>query len=604
MTASLAHRGPDGSGTVIRGEAGLGHRRLAIIDLESGRQPIGNEDGTVQITCNGEIYNYVELRHELQQKGHRFATRSDTEVVVHAYEEWGLACVQRLRGMFAFALADFAKRRLVLARDHFGIKPLYYRLRPGRLTFASELSALRRDGAAPPAGSLQAIELYLRFQYIPTPHTIYRDVFKLPPASLLVLDFDGRTDGPTRYWDFQFQPETYGSDLDWETSAEAAIREAVKAHLVADVPFGVFLSGGIDSTIVASQMAQLCEAPVKAFAIGFEEPGCSELAYAEQAARQYGCELYTEVIGEDAIDALPALVAHYGEPFGDSSALPTWHVSRLARGHVKMLLSGDGGDEAFGGYASYAAWMANGSWRPTLQGARHNPSRALRRISRLLQRRLLGRPGNDLSLWQDNVVFMGAGARQALWRPEHQPLVSRPCALFEGAARRARSWDPLSFSQYLDYQTFLPCDILTKVDVASMFHGLEVRTPLIDLRILELVARLPVWQRCRQNGSGHAIGKYLPKRLLARTFPAEFVHREKQGFVIPRARWLRPGRRGRLLLDQVLGDSRSRLYEFFRPEQIRARLAVHDAGQDASSSLWLLLVLGLWLDQNADVSFD
>lgn len=604
MTRAVAHRGPDGEGFLVRDKVALGNRRLAIIDLETGQQPMCNEDETIWVTYNGEIYNYRELRDELRQRGHCFTTRSDTEVILHAYEEWGPQCVQKFRGMFGFGLVDFGNRQLFLARDHFGIKPLYYRVGSEYLAFASELGALRQVDGVPPSGNLQAMDFYLRFQYIPTPHTIYRNVFKLPSASYLIVDFDGHLRGPVEYWDLHFEPEDRLSDRELEERAQAVIYESVKAHLVADVPFGVFLSGGIDSTLVALQMSRILQHPVKAFAIGFNEEEYSELAYAREVARRCGIELYTEVIQNDALEILPDLAAHYGEPFGDSSAIPTWHVSRLARTQVPMVLSGDGGDETFGGYDSYAHWMRVTPWVRTRHFMRSSARTALRYVLWAMRRRLVDGSWNNLDEWQEHILYMREHVRWALWRPEYQALVNQPCELFEKAACKARGWDRLAYAQYLDYKTYLPCDILTKVDVASMYHGLEVRTPLLDLRVIELAAHLPLSQRFRRNGSGGTVRKYLPKQILSETFPPEFVHRRKQGFAIPQALWFLPGQPGRELLEQVLLDPKSRLYEWFNPDQIQEQVATHSIKHDNSSPLWLLLVLGLWLEQNSEVQFE
>jgi asparagine synthase (glutamine-hydrolysing) len=605
MTDAISHRGPDGVGFLCRDGVALGHRRLAIIDPKTGHQPMTNEDETVWVIYNGEMYNFLELREELRQKGHRFKTNSDTEVVVHAYEEWGAECVRRFRGMFAFALADFKNRKLLLARDHFGIKPLYYRLGDGYLAFASELTALRRVQDAPPAGSLEAVEFFLRFQYIPTPHTIYKEVRKLPPASYLLVDFDGHLAGPTRYWDFRFEPQTGLSDRDWEERAEAVIYDSVKAHLIADVPFGVFLSGGVDSSLIALQMSRVLKHPVQAFAIGFSERQYSELPYAEEVARRCGIDLRTEVVREDMLSILPDLVSHYGEPFGDSSAVPTWYVSRLAREHVPMVLSGDGGDEGFGGYENYARWMGGSLWEQARDSAREAAPRAAFWWLRKAARQYLAHGTlNSLAQWQGYNIYLQEHERRALWREEYQQLVGRGCEVFEQADAKARDLSRLSYAQYLDYQTYLPCDILTKVDVASMYHGLEVRTPLIDLRVVELAASLPFNQRFRRNGPGGPTRKYLLKKLLGKTFPKEFVQRKKQGFGIPRAEWFYEGQSGRRLWDRVVLDPSSRLYEWFRPEQVRAQMEIHRDAYDNSGALWLLLVLGIWLEQNPEVRFN
>ena len=577
MTRTVAHRGPDGEGVWASAGIALGHRRLAIIDLESGGQPMTNEDGTILLTFNGEIYNYRELRSDLCRRGHHFATQSDTEVIVHAYEEWGADCVERFRGMFAFGIADMRRRRLFLARDPFGIKPLYYRRGSGYLAFASELAALREVDDIVPTGDLQAVDYYFRFQYIPTPQTIYQEVYKLPPANTMMVDFDGRVVGPNPYWSLRFEPEDGISDAEWCERAEAALRDSVRAHLVSDVPFGVFLSGGIDSTAVALAMSRILERPVRAFAIGFEEAEYSELAYARAAAERCGIELRTELVRDDALDFVPELVAHYGEPFGDSSAIPTWHVSRLARSEVPMVLSGDGGDEAFAGYDRYVRWMgANGCH---LRGP--NPSAA----------------------WQRVVMYLSDDTRHKLWRDEYRGLVDTPCPLFEQADRKARAWDRLAYSQHVDYETYLPCCILTKVDVASMFHGLEVRTPLIDPVIAKLAASLPLSQRVRRNENGEPVGKYLLKQALCKVFSPDFVHRRKAGFCVPLGAWWLPGRPARRRLEEVLLSPGSRLHAWLNRDCIERHLRAHDGRRDISGALWLLFVLGHWLEQNPEVRF-
>ncbi|HEX5705412.1 MAG TPA: asparagine synthase (glutamine-hydrolyzing) [Pyrinomonadaceae bacterium] len=604
MTAAIAHRGPDGVGILRRDNVALGHRRLAIIDPELGHQPMSNQDETLWLTYNGEMYNYRELKQELVSRGHRFTTNSDTEVVIHAYQEWGADCLKKFRGMFAFALADFRNRKLFLARDHFGIKPLYYRVGAGYLAFASELAALREVDDQVPGGNLWALELYLRYQYIPTPHTVYQDVYKLPTASYLLLDFDGPCGAPIKYWDINFRAEAGRSDQEWEEEADAVITDSVKAHLVADVPFGVFLSGGIDSSLVAMKMSRILDRPVQAFAIGFREKEYSELAYARQVAERCGIELHTKVVEDDSLDFLPELIAHYGEPFGDSSAIPTWHVSKLAREHVPMVLSGDGGDEGFAGYGTYDHWMKT----DPLRLAREDFSRRGLRASfywarQAVRTRLTTGSWHDLAAWEDILLYVNEASRRALWRDDHHGLIARGCEAFEEADRRARRHDRVAYAQYLDHHTYLPCDILTKVDVASMYHGLEVRTPLIDVRVMGLAARLPLDQRLGRNGSSERIPKYLLKKILGRTFPSDFVNRKKQGFAIPRDLWFQPGQPAREMLESVLLDRGSRLHEFFNPNEVRAQLGIHSEERDNSNALWLLLVLGIWLGQNPHVSF-
>ncbi|MBK9120622.1 MAG: asparagine synthase (glutamine-hydrolyzing) [Phycisphaerales bacterium] len=602
MTAALAHRGPDGAGTLLRGPIALGHRRLSIIDLATGCQPMGNEDGQVQITFNGEIYNYRELTQILRERGHTFRTTSDTEVILHAYEEWGDACVERLRGMFAFGLVDFPRRRLLLARDPVGIKPLYYRRGTDYFAFGSELSALRAVDAPPPHGRLDAVEMFLRFQYIPAPATIFEDVWKLPPGHRLAVSFDGQVSAPVRYWEPDFSPTRGVSEAEWLERFDAALAETVTAQLVADVPFGVLLSGGIDSTLVALALSRQHGPGLQGFTIGFEEEEFSELPYAREVAEACGFELVHETVRDDFWESLPELVQHYGEPFGDSSAIPTWAVARLARRHVPMVFSGDGGDEAFGGYRSYQYWCRP-DLRPYLRRLRYTRTRAA--LATLLWagvRRWVNRGVGDGREWERLQYWCGESLRQSLWRPDWRFLVQVPSVGFHSAHARAPRHDALAYAQQLDFQTYLPQCILTKVDVASMFHGLEVRPPLLDRQIVELAATLPAKLRLRSAPTG-PVGKYLLKQTLWREFPTEFVHRRKQGFCIPQARWLRPGTRGAEVLRALLLGTDSPLHTWFEPAVLRDLYGQHAAGRNKSAPLWLLLILGLWLQQNPDIRF-
>lgn len=604
MTRAIAHRGPDGEGFYVREGIALGHRRLAIIDLETGKQPMSNEDGSVWITFNGEIYNYKQLRIELLAFGHVFATSSDTEVIIHAYEQWGTDCLQKLRGMFAFAIADFRKRKLFLARDHFGIKPLCYRVDGDSFSFASEIAALRSIERQPPIGSLRAVEMFLRYQYIPTPYTIYQNIFKLPPASFLEVSLDGKIGEPERYWDLEFAPQNGLSDEQFQQRFAETLRESVSAHLVSDVPFGVFLSGGIDSTVVALKMQELLERPVRAFSIGFEESDYSELKYAEQAARQVGVELHTEIVKDDALHILPELIRHYGEPFGDSSAIPTWHVCRVARSEVPMVLSGDGGDEGFAGYNTYRRWMQYNPLRKGLGALkRFSPSLSYYYLNDAFRRAFPNSRRYNLSEWTRRILFYTAAERQALWRSPYQALIADDCELLMNASRRAMRFDRLSYAQYIDFQTYLPCDILTKVDIASMYHGLEVRTPLVDLRVVELARCLPPDQRLRKVDDREFIAKYIIKESLVGEMGRDFVYRPKMGFAIPRHIWLRSGSLGHDLLQQYLFDTDPRMVAWFDLDTIRA-LGIDDAAINANhGKLWLLLILGIWLKQNSDVAF-
>jgi asparagine synthase (glutamine-hydrolysing) len=600
MTRAVAHRGPDGEGFFRRDGIALGHRRLSIIDLEGGKQPMSNEDGQVWVTFNGEIYNYRELRAELEAAGHRFSTRSDTEVLVHAWEQWHEQCLGRLRGMFAFAIADFGGRTLFLARDHFGIKPLFYRRGRDYLAFASELAALRAVDDGPPPGRLEAIDHYLRFRFIPSPNTIYRDVFQLPPGCCLQTSFDGRSDEPVRYWSMEFEPAADKSDDEWRAEFDSVVSDSVEAHLVSDVPFGVFLSGGIDSTLVASKMAELLDRRVLAFSIGFDEADFSELDFARRAAETLGVELVHEVLTPDAARLLPELVHHYGQPYADTSMIPTWYVSRLAREHVPMVLSGDGGDEVFAGYGRYA--MMEGS------PLAHEIAELVRSPRGVLWRtpRVLGamRPLEVARKARFESLFGGfaVAQRERLWRAEHRAHARAACSSFDEGVRRVHGRDGITYSQLMDFHTYLPDDILTKVDVASMCHGLEVRTPLVDRAVADFAATLPLEVRSRRTARGR-IAKWISKEALRRQFDEAFIHRRKMGFSIPEDRWLRPKTAIRKLFDELVVSDHSSLREWFDPRALRRHVAFFDERGQGSVRLWLLLILAVWREQNRDISF-
>jgi len=574
MTRALAHRGPDGEGVRLAGPVALGHRRLSIIDAKGGAQPMATPDGRAFIVFNGEIYNYQELAGELAEFGLVPRTRSDTEILLLAWRAWGEGCLDRLRGMFAFAVVDLDRRALFLARDAQGIKPLYYRVLPEGLAFASELNALSVVRAPSCGGSLQALDYYLRYQYIPAPFTIYEGVRKLSPGHFLVMNLDtpAQIPDPRRWSAPRFAPEPEPTPEEGVALVREAVLEAVSAQLVADVPFGVLLSGGLDSTLVAWAMREATQGPVRAFAIGFEDPQADETAYARTAARKLGLSLRERVVREDMLLTLPATVAHLGEPFGDSSILPTWQVCALAREHVPMVLSGDGGDEAFGGYHAHAAWMASRDERDA-----------------------------DPLAWERYVLTTPRPFREGLWKPEFAALMDTPCPAFVQAADTARGLDRLAQVQAVDLATYLPGDILTKVDMASMAHGLEVRPPLLDPAVLRAAARLPLAQRFCPRGGG---GKLVLKRLLTDIgFEKDFVYRRKQGFAIPRERWFMPGRTCRAMLLDLFDDPGSAPRRLFARPAVDDLLARHTPAYDLSGILWLLLVFGLWSRTHPEVNF-
>jgi len=599
MAGVLRHRGPDGDGFFIDGPAALGHRRLAIIDPEGGQQPVSNEDGTLWITYNGELYNFPELKRELEALGHRFRTHCDTEVVVHAYEEWGERCLDRLRGMFAFAIRDVRRKQLFLARDRFGIKPLYVLRQRGIVAFASELEAFQVLPEYAPTIDMQAVDLYLQFQYIPAPFTIFREVRKLPPAHWMRIEDDGRIEGPQRYWNLEFHADESLSEQEWVERLDAALRETVTAHLISDVPFGAFLSGGVDSSTVVGYMSEVLREPVKTFSIGFDESVYDETSYARQAARRFGTDHYEEIVRPDAMAILPELVRHYGEPMADSSAIPTWYVSRLAARHVKMVLSGDGGDELFAGYTSYPYLL----WSQRKPAALHK--RLRHAVAGAARRAGLRRPNaSPEDVWFDNTTYFNEPMRSRLWRPELRNLMPGTRAWFDEQFRLAPSDDLLARFQYVDVNGYLT-SILAKVDIASMCHSLEVRVPLIDQRFTDVITRIPARLKLRPPGNGGLLpedtpldsfaGKYILKKNGERFFPPEFLNRRKRGFDVPIRNWLSRDAKDETR-ERLLGSQR--LSDLFAPELIDEMSRSEGSRASHAWRLWALLFLDEWLAQH------
>lgn len=575
MTHALSHRGPDGYGTKIINNIGLGHRRLSIIDLETGTQPMSNKDGTVWITFNGEIYNYRELRRQFEIEGNRFRTLSDTEVIIFAYEKWGEDCVKHFRGMFAFAIADVRRKIIFMARDHFGIKPLFYLNTPKIFALASEIQALKMVEEVPEVQfsiDLHALDKYLWLQYIPAPMSIFKGVKKLPPACHMKISFDGDATEPVVYWQPTFNPDETRTEADWLEEWDTVIRDSVKTHLVADVPFGAFLSGGIDSAAITAYMAQVLEQPIKTFSVGFEDPEINELPYAKTVSERWKTEHFEKVVTPDAFDILPDLVRHYGEPFGDSSSVPTYYVAKYAKEHVPMVLSGDGGDEFFAGYQSYTKWM------DSIHDNNSNTS---------------------LENWLSFIHYMPGGLRRNLWKPEFRHHTFLPLEEFEKEFEKTRLLSTCHIVQYMDIKTYLPYDILTKVDIAAMMHGLEVRTPLIDVQVAELALRIPGQFNMNKDNRGQWTGKLLPKKVLRRYYPEAFLNRPKQGFRCPLKKWFKQPGQLEELLQEALFSPRAHVRNFFEGAVLE-----RIAKSNNTSSQWLLLFLEEWLSQNQNSSIE
>ncbi len=609
MAATLAHRGPDNDGFREFSHCILGHRRLKIIDLSPlGAQPMSNEDGSVWVSFNGEIYNYLELRPELARRGHQFRSQTDTEVMLHLYEEEGDPFLERLNGMFALALWDQPRKRLLLARDRFGKKPIYYWTDGQRLLFASELKALLADPAVPRELDLEALSEYLALCYIPSPRTIFKNIYKLPPASKLVAECgaDGRVrlSGPQRYWNICYHPDASLSGQAGEQELLERIRElirdAVRIRMYSDVPLGAFLSGGLDSSTVVSAMAAVSEKPVETFNISFDEESFDEAKYADEVARQFKSNHHTFRCTPDALAVLPTLVHHYDEPFADPSSVPTYYVSKIARELVTVALSGDGGDEIFAGYTRYD----NGMQRRQL--AQLLPESVIRGLFRMaadlypsasrgwgiLHRNSLAPLDSyvaDVSVFHPREMQRLYGSRAADRKTDVFALAQR-IAANSGSASNGRPavWEFLSEMQYVDQMLYLPDDILVKVDRASMAVSLETRAPLLDYRLAELLARVPAVTRYRDHTK-----KYLLKKAMTGILPAHIVHRRKMGFGVPLKHWFR--KEAADFAREVLLSSQARGRGLFESGEVARLLDVHAQGRrDLSNKLWALLFFELW----------
>ncbi len=585
MTQAIAHRGPDGFGHQLFKTVAIGHRRLSIIDLEAGKQPMASADEKIWITFNGEIYNYQELKDELKQSGIVFKTNSDTEVIIYAYQKWGYDCLKKLRGMFAFGIVDLNKQEVFIARDHFGIKPLYIYKSNNTVAFASELQQFKSLPGFDKSINLQALDNYLWMQYIPAPLTIFNSVQKLKPAHYITLSFNGNLSQQIEYWDLSFEKKQIKTQSEWLEATSYAIKESVDAHLVSDVPFGAFLSGGIDSTLIVKYMSEVLPQPVKTFSIGFEEQEFNELKYADSAAKKYNTNHYTEIVKPDALGLLPKLVKHYGEPFGDSSAIPTYYVCELARKHVTMTLSGDGGDEVFAGYDSYVNWM---QYMPI------NYREGFRKtIYPYLEKIMPARyPRKDtLNNWLHHIEYLNKDWRAQLWNEDYKAAIVQSPNGFEELYEKTKRLSLANKVQYMDMKNYMSFDILTKVDIASMAHSLEVRTPFIDKKVWEFAATIPEEFNIN-NKSGRWNGKLLLKELLEKDFSKDFVYRKKQGFAIPLGKWFTNEGELKNILHEKLLSSDSNLNIYFNNKSIEHLLNSSNIG-----GMWLLLFLEEWLHQ-------
>ena len=614
LNSAQSHRGPDGEGIFILGNIALGHRRLSIIDPKHGTQPMCNENRSVWLVANGEIYNFYHLKKQLEQCGHKFKSECDVEVILHGYEEWGKSVVEKLRGMFAFAIWDSSTQEIFLARDRLGIKPLCYSLSKNRLVFASELQALRQLNTFNSEIDLEALDLYLHLQYIPPPQSIYKSIKKLPPAHTLTVSANGEISDFHCYWQMQWQPDHSKTEDEWIEILDSALNDAVKSHLVSDVPFGAFLSGGVDSSTIVGYMSRNLNQPVRSFTIGFNTGDCDEREFARKAAHTIGSQNFETVLELNVLNLLPQMVKHFGEPFGDSSSVCAWMVAQIASEKVPMILSGDGGDEIFAGYSYFPKLVANFPELSRFNRFKRYFGNQLRSFGFLT-------PLPDLATeWYSRSPFFNDARRLRIWKPDYRYLIESTRNWNQTNFNRSQSSNTLDRVQEMDINTYLTADNLTKVDITSMAHGLEVRVPLLDHLLVETVTKIPWYYRLgwlANAGDGDSItnssivakkmtscppknassaswcGKYILKKASMRFYDWNFLNRPKKGFSIPIDQWFLD-RNTREMLREVLLSQETGLSEWFNTQEIELLINEHGTLENHGHRLWSLLFLSEW----------
>ncbi len=598
MSDSIYHRGPDDEGYYIDQNVGLGFRRLSIIDLSTGHQPMSNQNDSIYIVFNGEIYNYLEQRDILRQKGYTFKTTTDTEVILHLYEEYGVSCLQYLRGMFAFAIWDSNRQQMFCARDRFGIKPFYYYSDQEKFVFGSEIKAILKSDDIDKTISIDALDSYFAFGYITSDLSIYKKIKKLQPAHYLLLSFkDKPAIEINRYWEIHFDPDYSKSEESWKEEIESCFSETVKLHMISDVPLGAFLSGGIDSSSVVAMMAKNSNRPVKTFSIGFKEQKFNELQYAREVADKYGCEHHEQIVEPESIGLLSKLVNAYDEPFADSSAVPTYYVSQMARKHVTVALSGDGGDELFAGYTGYTKFKKIRSFPLNFNGSFVNKM-IWGNIHRLIPQSTKGK-GLMYFLSQDKEY---AFAYQGTWtQKERRELINNQNATFsnagtelfkEGILRNKNNHDFITNLQYLDMKTYMVDDILTKVDRASMMNSLEVRVPMLDHKFAELSFKIPWNLKLKGNNK-----KYILKKSMENYLPENILNHPKQGFGVPLSLWFKGDLKE--YVDDTLLSQNPLLSNYVDKNYVKKIVMEDRKGRrDFNSKIWSLIIFEEWLKQN------
>lgn len=602
MTDTITYRGPDDDGFYINKNIGLGHRRLAIIDLSlAGHQPMSNEDSTVWIVFNGEIYNFNELRPDLEKRGHRFRSHSDTETIIHLYEEYGEKCLQYLRGMFAFAIWDAKQQKLFLARDRVGKKPLKYYIGKDFIVFASELKALLKDPEVPREIDYEAIHHYLTFQYVPHPMTGFKGIQKLPPAHYLNVTLTGPkaiVSQPKRYWRLDYSKKLKLSENEWKKIIIEKLEEAVKIRMIADVPLGAFLSGGIDSSTIVALMAKNSSKPIKTFSIGFKEASHNELPYARLIADKFKTEHTEFIVEPKTLEILPTIIYHYEEPYADSSAIPTYYVSKLTRKHVTVALNGDGGDENFAGYPWYNIHKYTGFYS-------HIPAIIQKLIrggvvfgAHFVKNTLLNRGvrfANSIGETPQQrylryISYFHSDEKGELYAPEFLRLSENYDSFdfLNTYFQEASGSDPIDQALYVDINSYLPDDLLVKVDIASMAVSLEGRSPFLDHEFMELCAAIPSGLKLKGLEK-----KYILKRAIESLIPHENIYRRKKGFGVPIEHWFRGD--GINYVREMLFNNNTLTNRLFKKEAIEKILDEHAYTKiNHSNKMWSLLTLEIW----------
>jgi asparagine synthase (glutamine-hydrolysing) len=607
MNDSQYHRGPDEGSLHVEPGLGMGHRRLSIIDIATGQQPLFNADRSIAIVFNGEIYNYQALMAELQALGYVFHTKSDTECIVHAWEAWGERCVDKLRGMFAFGLWDKNKQCFFLARDRMGVKPMYYALLDdGWMAFGSELKSVLAHGGLDRTLDPLAVEEYFALGYVAEPRTVFKQALKLPPAHALLWRRGEPMPAPLPYWDVRFTLDNAISAEDACAELRHRLEESVKLRLIAEVPLGAFLSGGVDSSAVVATMAGIWDDPVNTCSIAFDDPRFNESAFAQKVADRYATRHHVETVQSDDFDLIDTLARLYDEPYADSSAIPTYRVCQLARKRVTVALSGDGGDETFGGYRRYRLHMMEERMRSALpEGVRRPLFGLLGRVypkadwaPRVFRAKTTfeGMARSSVEAYFHSVSILRGPMRDELFSPRFKAALGGYDAMevFSGHAARAGTDDPLALIQYLDYKTYLVGDINTKVDRASMAHSLEVREPLMDHPLIEWMATLPTSLKIRGQE-----GKFLLKKAMEPKLSDDILYRPKMGFAVPLARWFRGPLKQRVR-DAVLGDRLAQT-GWFNRDYLERLVDEHQSGvRDHSAPLWTILMFEAFLRNVVD----